>query len=60
MAKERPPREKAARALCALDGHPPDIKMNGQPMWCSYLDQVDVVLGAALPPENWEKIKGLG
>lgn len=32
----RSPRERAARALCDLHGHPPDIKMDGQPMWVSY------------------------
>jgi hypothetical protein len=35
------PRELAARALCKLNGHPPDIKMDGSPMWESYLDEVD-------------------
>jgi len=51
--KVRSPKERAARALCELDGHPPDIKMDGQPMWMSYLPEVDAVLEAALPEEEW-------
>lgn len=49
----KPPRERAARALCALDGHPPDISFEGRPMWRSYLSQVDAVLRAALGDEAW-------
>ena len=56
MPTKKPPRERAARALCELDGHPPDIKMDGQPMWCSYLDQVDAVLRAALSEGEWERL----
>tara|TARA_A100001391_G_scaffold52936_1_gene32313 strand:+ start:2789 stop:2992 length:204 start_codon:yes stop_codon:yes gene_type:complete len=44
--KPKDPREIAARALCDLHGHPPDIKMDGRPMWESYLDEVDAVLTA--------------
>ncbi|MFY1710508.1 hypothetical protein J3366_03365 [Tritonibacter mobilis] len=53
--KIRPLRERAARALCELQGHPPDIKMEGRPMWMSYLEEVDTVLKAALSDE--ERIK---
>ena len=56
MRKEKPPRERAARALCKLEGHPPYIRMDGQPMWHSYLDQVDAVLKAALTSEEWERL----
>jgi hypothetical protein len=51
------PRERAARALCRLDGHPENTMFEGKPMWMSYLDQVDAVLKAALAPEEWEKIE---
>lgn len=44
--KPKDPREMAARALCDLHGHPPDAKMNGEPIWKSYLDEVDAVLTA--------------
>ncbi|MBW3243127.1 hypothetical protein KUV57_10500 [Epibacterium sp. DP7N7-1] len=54
--KIRSPRERAARALCELHGHPPDIKMEGHPMWMSYLEEVDAVLKAALTDEEWIKL----
>lgn len=54
------PRERAARALCRLDGHPEDTKFEGKPMWMSYLGQVDAVLKAALAPEEWERVKAGG
>lgn len=40
------PREHAARALCELRGNRPDALMNGDTVWKSYLDEVDVVLAA--------------
>ncbi len=52
--RPKPPRERAARALCNLDGHPPDIQFEGAPMWRSYLPQVDDVLRVALGDEAWE------
>ena len=54
--KIRPPRERAARALCGLHGHPPGIKMEGRPIWMSYLEEVDAVLKAALTDEEWIKL----
>lgn len=54
--RQKPPRERAARALCALHNNPPDIKFEGRPMWESYLDEVDTVLKAALSPEEFEKL----
>jgi hypothetical protein len=42
----RPPRERAARALCALDGNPENMMFQGAPMWMSYLPEVDAVLEA--------------
>ena len=55
--KPKSPRERAARALCRLAGHPEDIRFEGKPMWQSYLPEVDAVLEAALPPEEWERIR---
>ncbi|TXH26487.1 MAG: hypothetical protein E6Q99_04575 [Elusimicrobia bacterium] len=49
----KPPRERAARALCNLDGNIPDITFQGSPMWVSYLPQVDAVLRVALGDEAW-------
>lgn len=51
------PRELAARALCRLNGQPEDIPFEGQPMWKSYMPQVDVVLQAVLPPGELERLK---
>lgn len=55
--------ERAARALCALDGHPSDIRFEGEPMWKSYLPQVRVVLEALQDPgmerdDGWERVIG--
>lgn len=56
MPKSKPPRERAARALCRLNGIPEDTQFEGRPMWESYLDQVDAVLQAALTPEEFERM----
>lgn len=45
----RRPRERAARALCALNGNPKNMLFQGEPMWMSYLREVDAVLEAV----NW-------
>jgi len=29
-------------------------------MWMSYIDEVDVVLQAAIEPDEWERVKALG
>ncbi len=50
------PREKAARALCRLDGNPENSTFEGKPMWHSYLVQVDAVLKAALSDEDYQRI----
>lgn len=44
--KEKPAREKAARALCKLANQPEDITFQGKPMWQAYLDEVDAVIKA--------------
>lgn len=49
----RPDRERAARALCKMDGHTPDINLDGEPMWKSYLRQVDMVLRTVLGDDAW-------
>ena len=57
MPKVKPVRERAARALCKLEGLEPNITMEGAPMWCSFLPEVDAVLRAALKPECWDALK---
>ena len=44
------PIERAARALCKLDGHPDDGQRDGKPLWRSYLPQVRAVLEAVHEP----------
>jgi len=56
MTKQSP-RERAARALCRLDGHFENTTFEGKPMWQSYLAQVDAVLQAALPPDQWDRLR---
>lgn len=57
MPNPKPPRERAARALCRMNRVPEDTKFEGRPMLESYMDEVDTVLKAALSPEEWERIK---
>lgn len=52
--KTRPPRERAARALCKLDGNPPDFNHDGEPMWMRYLQAVDIVLLSVLGDDAWQ------
>lgn len=58
--KPKPPRERAARALCRLSGNPEDIQFEGKPMWMSFLDEADTALEAALSPEEWERVRAEG
>lgn len=44
------PIERAARALCKLDGHADDGAREGKPLWHSYLPRVQVVLDAIYEP----------
>ena len=46
------PLERAARALCSLDGHPEDAKMDGKPLWMNYLPEVRAVLAAIREPSQ--------
>lgn len=54
----KPPRERAARALCSLHDVPADAAFEGKPMWMSYLPEVDAVMSAALTPEEWNRVRG--
>ena len=60
MKKPKPPRERAARALCTSRGLPENTKLEGRPMWESLLPEVDIVLKAALTPEEWARIREEG
>ena len=53
---KRPPREQAARALCTLYGNPANITFYGEPMWRSYLQEVDTVLRVVLGHDAWEAL----
>jgi hypothetical protein len=44
------PIERAARALCKLDGHPEDGEREGKPLWQNYVLQIRVVLDAIHEP----------
>ena len=48
----KPPRERAARALCDLKGLPQNSRFEGGAMWESFLPEVDAVLSAALTAEQ--------
>ncbi len=52
----KPPRERAARALCDLKGLPQNTRFEGGAMWESFLPEVDAVLAAALSPDQFEAI----
>lgn len=55
-AREKPPLERAARALCKLRGLPEDTRFNGAPMWHSTAFEALTVLTAALPREDLERL----
>lgn len=46
------PLERACRALCELDGHPPGVTMKGKPLWQDYLPEVRAVLAAIRDPSD--------
>lgn len=52
------PIERAARALCSLEGNPENIKFEGKPMWQSYLPQVRAVLTSVREPSEGMKSAG--
>lgn len=53
MKKPQSTREIAARALCRKAGNSENTLFEGKPMWMSYLDTVDIVLGAIGEPVAW-------
>lgn len=46
------PYERAARALCALDGNPENAAMDGKPLWQDYLPEVRAVIAALRDPSQ--------
>jgi len=46
------PLERAARALCRLDGHPENATMEGRPLWQDYLPEVRAVIQAIRDPSH--------
>lgn len=46
------PLERAARALCSLDGHPENATMDGKPLWADYLPEARAVLQAIRAPSE--------
>ncbi|RYD88918.1 MAG: hypothetical protein EOP50_18310 [Sphingobacteriales bacterium] len=44
------PIKRAAKALCALDGHPENAKIDGKPLWHDYLPAVRAVVKAIREP----------
>lgn len=46
------PIERAARALCELDGNPPNATMEGKPLWRDYVPEVRAVLTAIREPSE--------
>ncbi len=55
-AREKPPLERAARALCQLRGLPEDTRFNGAPMWHSTAFEALTVLSVALPLEDLKRL----
>ena len=54
--RNKPPRERAARALCRLAGVPEEARFEGRPIWESYLSEVDAVLVEVLGPDEVERM----
>jgi len=48
----KPPLERAARALCSLDGHPENATMDGKPLWQDYLPEARAVIAAIRDPDD--------
>jgi len=44
--------ERAARALCELDGNTPGATMNGKPLWQDYLPEARAVIDAIREPNE--------
>lgn len=52
------PAERAARALCKLDGHPQAGVAEADIPWQDYLPKVRAVLDAVHEPSDWMKEAG--
>lgn len=46
------PLERAARALCSLDGNPENATMEGKPLWRDYLPEARAVVEALREPSD--------
>ena len=57
MKRAQPPRERAARALARFNDVPENIPFENEPMWESFLPEVDAVLEAALGEVELERMK---
>lgn len=44
--------ERVARALCELDGNPPDARMDGKPLWQDYLPEARAAVMALREPDE--------
>lgn len=42
--------ERVARALCRLDGHPENAKMDGKPLWQDYVAEARAAIAAMRDP----------
>lgn len=56
MSKAASPIERAARALCSLDGRPENATMDGKPLWQDYLPEVRAVMAAVREPIDQAKV----
>lgn len=53
------PLERAARALCTLDGNPENAKMDGKPLWQDYLPEARAVIEAIREPSEAMQVAGV-
>jgi hypothetical protein len=44
--------ERVARALCELDGNPPNATMDGKPLWQDYLPEARAAIMALREPSS--------
>jgi len=44
--------ERVARALCELDGNPPQATMGGRPLWQDYLPEARAAIMALRDPDS--------
>lgn len=46
------PIERGARALSKLDGHPENAKLDGKPLWASYIPEATAVIKSLRKPST--------